>query len=64
MARPRQKRETTSATSTRTREASLHKRAASRGFTLVKEGDVWYAVIGETRFGPLRTFADIEEFLP
>ena len=52
------------ATSTRTREASLHKRAASRGYTLVKEGDVWYAVIGETRFGPLRTFADIEEFLP
>ena len=48
----------------RSREASLRKRAASRGYTLVREGDVWYATIGETRFGPLRTFADIEEFLP
>ncbi len=64
MARPRQKREAPPMTPSRSREASLHKRAASRGYTLVREGDVWYAVIGGTRFGPLRTYADIEEFLP
>ncbi len=67
MARPRQKRETTSATSTRTREASLRKRAASRGYQLERgEDGAWYAVIvgGGTRFGPLATLDDVEEFLP
>ncbi len=60
MARPR-KSETVSS---QKREADLRKRAATRNFTLQKEGEVWYARIGETRFGPLRTLADVEEFLP
>jgi len=57
MARPRVKK-------SESREASLRKRAASRHYTLKKEGDVWYAEIGGTRFGPLRTLADVDEFLP
>jgi len=58
MARPRttKKRES--------REASLRKRAASRNYTLQKEGDVWYASIGGTRFGPLGTLDEVDEFLP
>ncbi len=60
MARPR-KSETVSS---QPREADLRKRAATRNFTLQKEGEVWYAEINGTRFGPLRTFADIEVFLP
>ncbi len=60
MARPR-KSETLSS---QKREADLRKRAASRGYTLQKEGDVWYAEIGGTRYGPLRTLADVDEFLP
>ena len=57
MARPRkQKRET--------REAQLEKRAASRGYTLVKEKDAWYAVLAGTRFGPLQTLDDVDQFLP
>ena len=63
MGRPRTKRESNSPSS-RSREASLRKRAASRNYTLVKEGEVWYARIGDTRFGPLRTLADVDEFLP
>jgi len=46
------------------REARLRKRAASRGYTLVKEKDGWYAVIGGTRFGPLRDLDAVDEFLP
>jgi hypothetical protein len=46
------------------REAALRKRAASRSYTLEKHGDVWYARIGGTRFGPMRTLADVDEFLP
>ena len=46
------------------REASLRERAASRNYTLEKEGEVWFARIGGTRFGPLRTFAEVDEFLP
>jgi len=46
------------------RKASLRKRAAARNYTLQKEGDVWYAAIGGTRFGPLRTLDDVDEFLP
>ena len=50
--------------SSRKREADLRKRAASRNYTLEKDGGVWYASIGGTRFGPLRTLDDVDEFLP
>ena len=60
MARPRAKAKPKPAS----REASLRERAASRGYELLKEGDVWYAAIGGTRFGPLRTLDEVEEFLP
>ncbi len=60
MARPR----TTAKKRDSAREAALRKRAATRNFTLVKEGEVWYARIGDTRFGPLRTLADVDQFLP
>ncbi len=58
MARPRATKKSES------REASLHRRAASRHYTLEKHGDVWYARIGGTRYGPLRTLDDVDEFLP
>jgi hypothetical protein len=57
MARPRNKKSSS-------REAALRKRAASRNYTLEKDGDVWYAAIGGTRFGPLRTLDEVDEFLP
>jgi hypothetical protein len=59
MARPRSNKKRESS-----REASLHKRAASRNYTLVKEKDGWYATIGGTRFGPLRDLDAVDEFLP
>ena len=46
------------------REAELQKRAASRNYTLVKEKDGWYAELAGTRFGPLATLDDVDEFLP
>ena len=46
------------------REAQLERRAASRGYTLVKDRDVWYAEIGGTRWGPMRTLDEVDEFLP
>lgn len=46
------------------REANLRERAAARGYTLEQEGGVWWAVVGGTRFGPLRTLDDVDEFLP
>ena len=46
------------------REAILQEQAASRGYTLEKEGGVWYAEIAGTRFGPLRTLEELAEFLP
>jgi hypothetical protein len=46
------------------REASLRERAASRGYELVKEGDVYFAAIGDTRFGPLADLDAVEEFIP
>ncbi len=60
MARPRK----SEASSSQKREADLRKRAASRNYTLEKEGAVWYASIGGTRFGPLATLAEVDEFLP
>jgi hypothetical protein len=48
------------------REASLRKRAANRGYTLAKEGDRYYAVTadGSTRYGPLNNLDEVEEWLP
>jgi hypothetical protein len=59
MARPRSKKADPS-----TREADLRKRAASRNYTLEKDGNVWYAAIGGTRYGPLRTLDEVDGFLP
>lgn len=56
MARPR--------TKSRSREAQLRKRAASRGYTLTKEKDGWYADLGGTRFGPMSDLDQVDEFLP
>lgn len=57
MATPRAKKSESS------REASLRKRAASRGYDLQKDGGAWYAVIADTRFGPLNTLNEVEEWL-
>ena len=46
------------------REAQLQKRATSRGYALEKDGKDWYAKIGETRFGPMRSLDEGDEFLP
>ncbi len=46
------------------REAQLQERAASRSYTLEKDGKVWYARIGETRYGPMLTLDAVDEFLP
>ena len=49
---------------TATTEASLRKRAASRGYTLVKEEDGWYVELGGTRWGPMTSLDEVDEFLP
>ena len=64
MARPRSQGKAEPLPSRPSREASLRKRAASRNYTLEKDGDVWYAAIGGTRFGPLATLDEVDEFLP
>jgi len=46
------------------REAQLQERAASRSYTLVKDGNVWYAAIGDTRYGPMASLDEVDEFLP
>ncbi len=58
MARPRATKKSES------REASLRERAASRNYTLEKQGDAWYAVVGGTRYGPMRNLDEVDEFLP
>ena len=57
MGRPRKKQ-------SESREAELEKRVASRGYALEKDGKAWYAKIGETRFGPMRSLDEVDEFLP
>jgi len=57
MGRPRKKK-------AETREAELAKRAASRGYTLEKDGKAWYAEIAGTRFGPMASLDEVDEFLP
>jgi hypothetical protein len=49
---------------TMSREAALADRAASRGYTLEKDGKHWYAVIAGTRFGPMASLDEVDEFLP
>jgi hypothetical protein len=46
------------------REAVLARRAASRNYTLEKDGKHWYAVIAGTRFGPMASLDEVDEFLP
>jgi hypothetical protein len=46
------------------REEALVRRAASRGYTLEKVGKAWYAVIADTRFGPMTSLDEVDEFLP
>ena len=46
------------------REAELERRAASRGYTIEKQDGHWYAVIGGTRYGPMSSLDELEEFLP
>jgi hypothetical protein len=46
------------------REASLRKRAALRGYTLHKEQDGWYAELGGTRWGPMRDLDEVDDFVP
>lgn len=46
------------------REAGLRKRAASRGYTLEQEGDAWYVALGGTRWGPMLSLDEVDEFLP
>jgi hypothetical protein len=47
------------------REAELERRAASRGYTIEKddEGNI-YAVLAGTRWGPMQTLDELDEFLP
>ncbi len=59
MAKPRN-----TTTKSASREASLRKRAASRNYTLEREAGAWFACIGGTRFGPMATLDDVDEFLP
>ncbi|MBA3329272.1 MAG: hypothetical protein H0T39_00105, partial [Actinobacteria bacterium] len=42
----------------------LRERAASRHFTLEKDGGAWYAAINGTRFGPMLSLDEVDEFLP
>ena len=57
MGRPRKKQ-------SQSREAELAKRAAARGYALERDGKDWYATIGGTRFGPMRSLDEVDEFLP
>jgi hypothetical protein len=46
-------------------EAALNKRAAARGYTIEKDDDgQWYAEIAGTRYGPMQTLDEVDEFLP
>ncbi len=51
-------------TNTKSREDGLRERAASRHFTLEKDGGAWYAAINDTRFGPMLSLDEVDEFLP
>jgi hypothetical protein len=55
---------TTRKSGSSSREAGLRNRAASRNYTLHKEADGWYAEVAGTRYGPMRTLDEVDEFLP
>ena len=46
------------------REAHLRKRAASRNYTLEKDGTAWYVEIAGTRYGPMTSLDEVDDFLP
>jgi hypothetical protein len=46
------------------REDALVRRAASRGYMLKKEGKAWYADNAGTRYGPMASLDEVDEFLP
>ena len=45
-------------------QAELEKRAAERGYTLTQEEKAWYAEIGGSRYGPMASLEEVDEFLP
>ena len=45
-------------------EAALKKRAEAAGYTLEKTDNGWYAEIHGTRWGPMQTLEELDEFLP
>jgi hypothetical protein len=47
------------------REQQLERRAAARGYLIEKDdAGHWYAVIGGTRWGPMQSLDELDEFLP
>ena len=52
------------AKSTGKREAELEKRAASRGYSIEKDGQQWYVALAGTRWGPMDSLHEVDEFLP
>jgi hypothetical protein len=59
MGRPRNKKKEAGS-----REAELQKRAAARGYALEKDGKQWFAAISDTRYGPMASLDEVDEFLP
>lgn len=45
-------------------ESALQERAEAAGYTLEKTDDGWYAEIHGTRWGPMQTPDELDEFLP
>ena len=45
-------------------QAELDKRAKQAGYTLEKTDEGWYAEIHGTRWGPIATLEELDEFLP
>jgi hypothetical protein len=63
--KPRQKRPASDRTrSPANAEAQFEKRAAKAGYTLTKDENGWYAEIHGTRWGPIATVDELDEFLP
>jgi hypothetical protein len=45
-------------------QAALEKRAEAAGYVLEKEDGEWYATIAGTRWGPMSSLDEVDEFLP
>ena len=45
-------------------QTQLEKRAEAAGYTLEKEEGKWYAVIAGTRYGPMESLEEVDDFLP